>query len=245
VIAGGTRSAAPTAASRGERRRRLADPGGATDYACAIRTIAPDPLLPSCPHSQGVVAGLCPSAGGYEHDYRALFDRVRLDIGRRRGGTDRRAAETLRGGPRIGSRLEALYFQYGRYLLIASSRAGFIPANLQACGTIRTRPPWNADFTQHQPADELLAAERPISRRRHSALRFRRQPGRTRPARGEAHRRARADAVPQHGRLGLRRPHRLANRVLQPEAALARAALLRTNRFTGDEAFLRKPPTRS
>jgi alpha-L-fucosidase 2 len=42
--------------------------------------------------------------------------------------------------------LEALYFQYGRYLLIASSRAGSLPANLQGVWNHSNTPPWNADY---------------------------------------------------------------------------------------------------
>ena len=42
--------------------------------------------------------------------------------------------------------LEALLFQYGRYLLIASSRPGGLPANLQGLWNDRNNPPWNADY---------------------------------------------------------------------------------------------------
>ncbi len=42
--------------------------------------------------------------------------------------------------------LEHLYFQYGRYLLIASSRAGSLPANLQGVWNHSNFPPWNADY---------------------------------------------------------------------------------------------------
>ena len=43
--------------------------------------------------------------------------------------------------------LEALYFQYGRYLLISSSRPGGIPANLQGIWNHQLRPPWSSNFT--------------------------------------------------------------------------------------------------
>jgi alpha-L-fucosidase 2 len=42
--------------------------------------------------------------------------------------------------------LEELYFQYGRYLLIASSRADSLPANLQGVWNHSATPPWNADY---------------------------------------------------------------------------------------------------
>ncbi|RKP56973.1 glycoside hydrolase family 95 protein [Cohnella endophytica] len=43
--------------------------------------------------------------------------------------------------------LEALYFQYGRYLLMASSRPGTQPANLQGIWNPHVQPPWNSDYT--------------------------------------------------------------------------------------------------
>ena len=43
--------------------------------------------------------------------------------------------------------LEALYFQYGRYLLLASSRPGTQPANLQGIWNQSVQPPWNCDYT--------------------------------------------------------------------------------------------------
>ena len=42
--------------------------------------------------------------------------------------------------------LVATYFQYGRYLLISSSRPGGMPANLQGLWAWQMNPPWNADF---------------------------------------------------------------------------------------------------
>ncbi|WP_055711424.1 glycosyl hydrolase family 95 catalytic domain-containing protein [Streptomyces torulosus] len=81
-------------------------------------------------------------------DHRALFDRVALDIGGEAPDTptnEQLAAYT--GGTTPADRaLEALYFQYGRYLLIASSRAGSLPANLQGVWNNSTSPPWSADY---------------------------------------------------------------------------------------------------
>ena len=75
-------------------------------------------------------------------DHRSLFRRVRLDLGSadRRRAADGRApgARARRERPIPG--LAALYFQYGRYLLIASSRPGTQPANLQGI--------WNDDSTR-------------------------------------------------------------------------------------------------
>ena len=51
------------------------------------------------------------------------------------------------------SGLEALYFQYGRYLLISSSRPGGIPANLQGIWNNHVRPPWSSNFTTNINAE--------------------------------------------------------------------------------------------
>ena len=52
---------------------------------------------------------------------------------------------TQKGGADDG--LETLYFQYGRYLLISSSRTKDVPANLQGIWNKEMRPPWSANYT--------------------------------------------------------------------------------------------------
>lgn len=81
-------------------------------------------------------------------DHRALFNRVSLDIGQAPiAAPIDRALAAYDGSDSAENRgLEALYFQYGRYLLIASSRAGSLPANLQGVWNRVTTPPWNADY---------------------------------------------------------------------------------------------------
>ena len=81
-------------------------------------------------------------------DHRGLFDRVELDLGPPPPAaadipTDERIA-TL--GARDAS-LVTLLFQYGRYLLIASSRPGTQPANLQGIWNDHVRPPWSSNYT--------------------------------------------------------------------------------------------------
>jgi alpha-L-fucosidase 2 len=80
--------------------------------------------------------------------------RVRLDLGGPPAGspelpallpTDRRL-ERFRAQPRADNGLVALYFRYGRYLLLSSSRLGSLPANLQGIWNDHFRAPWNADF---------------------------------------------------------------------------------------------------
>lgn len=81
-------------------------------------------------------------------DYQGLFDRVSLDIGQQLPDlpTDQLLARYTGGTGMADRALEALYFQYGRYLLIASSRAGSLPANLQGVWNNVTNPPWDADY---------------------------------------------------------------------------------------------------
>ncbi len=73
-------------------------------------------------------------------DYRSLFGRVTLGLGPSpmpRLSTDRRVRELGADDPE----LVATFFQYGRYLLIASSRPGSQPANLQGIWNPWVRPP--------------------------------------------------------------------------------------------------------
>ncbi|MFZ2988876.1 glycoside hydrolase family 95 protein, partial [Ideonella sp.] len=111
----------------------------------------------------------------HEQDHQALFKRVALDLGattiaRRALSTDARIAAYTRDGQ--DRELEALHFQYGRYLLIASSRDS-LPANLQGLWNHSLTPPWNADYhtninlqMNYWPAEPANLAElaRPLHR---------------------------------------------------------------------------------
>ena len=80
-------------------------------------------------------------------DHQALFRRVQLDLGRTSAAsnpTDQRLQEFASGND---PQLAAFVFQYGRYLLIASSRAGGQPANLQGIWNDKLRPPWDSKYT--------------------------------------------------------------------------------------------------
>ncbi|MBQ9084584.1 MAG: glycoside hydrolase family 95 protein [Clostridia bacterium] len=81
-------------------------------------------------------------------DYRELFGRVTLSLDFNEADfaktTDELLAEYKAGS---GSQyLEALYFQYGRYLLIASSREGALPANLQGTWNRYNNAPWSSGY---------------------------------------------------------------------------------------------------
>ncbi|MFW5685677.1 MAG: glycosyl hydrolase family 95 catalytic domain-containing protein, partial [Spirochaetota bacterium] len=83
-------------------------------------------------------------------DYTALFERVSLRLaGTSRDDlpTDERVLAYARGDGSADRALEALQFHYGRYLLIAASRPGTQPANLQGVWNDETRPPWSSNYT--------------------------------------------------------------------------------------------------
>jgi len=80
-------------------------------------------------------------------DYQSLFKRVDLDLGASDGNfftTDARIAAMQNGY--VDTDLIELYYQFGRYLLISSSRPGDLPANLQGIWADGLRPPWSADY---------------------------------------------------------------------------------------------------
>ncbi len=111
----------------------------------------------------------------HERDVASLLGRVQLDLGassaeRRALTTDARLAAYTKGGS--DPELEALYFQYGRYLLVSSSRDS-LPANLQGLWNDSLTPPWNADYhsninlqMNYWPAEvsNLAEAARPLHR---------------------------------------------------------------------------------
>ena len=88
-------------------------------------------------------------------DYQALFSRVHFSLNAGARGDspfddpppiDRWVANYGEGNTTSDRALEQLYFQYGRYLLISSSRTGSLPANLQGVWNNSATPPWNADY---------------------------------------------------------------------------------------------------
>ncbi|MDT0322217.1 glycoside hydrolase family 95 protein [Streptomyces millisiae] len=80
-------------------------------------------------------------------DHRRYFDRTTLDVGATSAAdlpTDQRVAAFADGAD---PQLVALLFQFGRYLLISSSRPGTQPANLQGLWNDQLRPPWDSKYT--------------------------------------------------------------------------------------------------
>jgi alpha-L-fucosidase 2 len=104
--------------------------------------------------------------GRHVADYQRLFGRTSIDLGRTSAAdqpTDVRIAQhTTVDDPQFS----ALLFQYGRYLLISSSRPGTQPANLQGIWNDLMNPPWESKYTlnanlpmNYWPADSTNLAE--------------------------------------------------------------------------------------
>jgi alpha-L-fucosidase 2 len=88
-------------------------------------------------------------------DYESFFNRVSLSLGKTNAPdlpTDERLKRYAKGEE--DKNLEVLYFQYGRYLLISSSRTNGVPANLQGIWNPYVRPPWSSNYTININAQE-------------------------------------------------------------------------------------------
>jgi hypothetical protein len=123
----------------------------------------------------------------HEKDHRSLFGRVTLDLGKTPAEisslpTDERFLRYAKGEADPG--FESLFFQFGRYLLIGSSRSGGLPANLQGVWNERTAPAWRSDYHSniniqmnywpadltglgecHVPLFDFIAAQAPVYRK--------------------------------------------------------------------------------
>ncbi|MBC8053311.1 MAG: glycoside hydrolase family 95 protein [Sphingobacteriaceae bacterium] len=118
-------------------------------------------------------------------DYQKYFKRVDLDLGQTNATyfpTDTRLAALQSGN--IDPQLIKLYYQFGRYLLISSSRPGDLPSNLQGIWSDGLSAPWSADYhininiqmnywlaeqtnlsEMHQPFFDFINALRPDGRK--------------------------------------------------------------------------------
>ena len=83
----------------------------------------------------------------HEREYQSWFNRMSLTLGAENQDiipTDQRIARVKNG--QVDLHLEKLLFDFGRYLLISSSRPGTNPANLQGLWNQHIAAPWNADY---------------------------------------------------------------------------------------------------
>jgi len=88
-------------------------------------------------------------------DYHQFFNRVSLDLGKTEAPnlpTNERLMRYADG--KEDKNLEVLYFQYGRYLLISSSRTEGVPANLQGLWNPYINPPWRSNYTVNINVEE-------------------------------------------------------------------------------------------
>lgn len=84
----------------------------------------------------------------HEADFRALYDRVALTLPTPDGQAAKPTDVRLREFPGSGDAgLAALFFRFGRYLMISGSRPGGQPLNLQGVWNDKRMPPWNSGYT--------------------------------------------------------------------------------------------------
>ena len=92
-------------------------------------------------------AGFAALRDAHVADHSAIFNRVALELDgkeQRQNPIDARLRAVRAGGS--DPDLLATYFQFGRYLLMGSSRPGTMPANLQGIWNDKIAPPWNSDY---------------------------------------------------------------------------------------------------
>ncbi|WP_162458634.1 glycosyl hydrolase family 95 catalytic domain-containing protein [Pseudactinotalea suaedae] len=173
----GVQAAVVMRALGGEVRARTAPHGvvievdGGATLVMAVRTTFtrlgqdpsgdPGPALAAARQlvEQAAAAGLEQVEREHVAAHRALYDRAELRLGNRPepavdapADTDALLEAVAQGETaRVGAapELAALLFQYGRYLLISSSRPGGTPANLQGIWNQQMQPPWSSDFTMN------------------------------------------------------------------------------------------------
>lgn len=142
----------------------------------------------------------CELSQAHQRDYSALYDRVVLDLGKtntdvvakpinQRIQNYRDHAKDL-PRPCLDPELEAMLFNYGRYLLISCSRKGTLPANLQGLWANSNKPAWFSDYHSNinlqmnywlsettnlpelsQPLFAMLSAGAPVYRK-HTAAQY-------------------------------------------------------------------------
>ena len=119
----------------------------ATSYR-SYKDVSGDPAAITAEHLRRArVKSLASLRAAHVREHQRLFHRVKLDLGRTAAAdlpTDQRPAQFLQG---LDPQLATLYFQYGRYLLISSSRPGTQPANLQGIWNHSMTPPWESKYT--------------------------------------------------------------------------------------------------
>ncbi|MFM7193477.1 MAG: glycosyl hydrolase family 95 catalytic domain-containing protein, partial [Bacteroidota bacterium] len=104
---------------------------------------------------QAVTTGFESVRQSHLNDFKQFYDRFSLDLGPTTAPdlpTDARLKRYATGAE--DKKLEELYFNFGRYLLISSSRTPGVPANLQGIWNPYMRPPWSSNYTININAEE-------------------------------------------------------------------------------------------
>lgn len=120
---------------------------GATNFGTYRSMAKADPAAPLLQAEAARSKNAAALRAAHVQDYQTLFHRVQLDLGpgaRQDIPTNQRIRNAAAA---LDPSLAALYFQFGRYLLIAASRPGGQPANLQGLWNDRLVPPWGSKWT--------------------------------------------------------------------------------------------------
>lgn len=116
---------------------------------CPVSQGRPDQALALKDLAKSSSAGYNELRQAQKADFCRYFDRVSLHLGQQATAqtlpTDERLERYAAGAPDPG--LEAQYFQFGRYLMIAASRTPDVPTNLQGIWNDRIQPPWSSNYT--------------------------------------------------------------------------------------------------
>ena len=120
---------------------------------CVAMAVAAEPGAPDPADACRAILAAAPAdaedlRGQHLAEYQRLWGRCTLDLPSPQDVLELPLDERLlrvRGGERDPA-LHALYFDYGRYLLLSSSRSCNLPANLQGLWNADLRPAWNSDF---------------------------------------------------------------------------------------------------
>ena len=186
--------------------RSLSAPRRATSTTATSAAI---PTPARARHCRGGAKAFDALRAGARRRLPALFRRVTLDLGRPLPPTSPPTSASARTPDGSDPELAALYFQFGRYLLISSSRPGSQPANLQGIWNDSAEPAWGRKYTinintemNYWPAE--TDQSRPSASSRCSAMVARSRGDRRAHGAGDVRRR-RLGRAPQHRRCGARR----------------------------------------
>ncbi len=139
-LSGGTKFAARAIIQTGAATTILIS--AATDYhGFAGRNSANAAAVAEADLRRAAIKPYATLLAAHKADYQRLFCRVSLTL-----GSNTPNIPTVDRLKSPDPNLAALYFQYGRYLLISSSRPGGLPANLQGIWADTTDTPWNGDW---------------------------------------------------------------------------------------------------